>query len=164
MAYAYIPEANRKGKLSKKAQKLRLICYSLQSKGYRLINGDTKSLSVTALDAVRFLNDRWEAVSQQTIRNCWAKVGWKVEEVQEGGGNEQAPQPRQPQVVVQVPEGGVVVEEGDTHWRVHVDDEELQDVLQDEEAAAAFRNYVNVDTYVPVADDFNGFATPRPAH
>ena len=84
---------------------------------------------ITVLDAVRFLNDGWEAVSQQTIQNCWAKVGWKVEEVQEGGGNEQAPQPRQPQVVVQVPEGGVVVEEDDAHWRVHVDDEELQDVL-----------------------------------
>ena len=32
MAYAYIPDSNRKGKLSKKAEKLRFIGYSLQTK------------------------------------------------------------------------------------------------------------------------------------
>ena len=41
MAYAYIPDAIRDGKLSKKAQKLRFIGYSNQAKGYRLINEST---------------------------------------------------------------------------------------------------------------------------
>ena len=41
MAYAYIPDANRNGKLSRKAEKLRFIGYSLQTKGYRLIDKDT---------------------------------------------------------------------------------------------------------------------------
>jgi len=44
VAYAYIPDANRKGKLSKKAEKLHFIGYSLQTKGYRLI--DQKNLKV----------------------------------------------------------------------------------------------------------------------
>ena len=41
MAYAYIPDIHRNGKLSKKAEKLRFVGYSLQTKGYRLINEDT---------------------------------------------------------------------------------------------------------------------------
>ena len=41
MTYAYIPDANRNGKLSRKAEKLRFIGYSLQTKGYRLIDEDT---------------------------------------------------------------------------------------------------------------------------
>ena len=46
MAYAYIPDVNRKGKLSKKAEKLRFIGYSLQTKGYRLIHDDTAKIVV----------------------------------------------------------------------------------------------------------------------
>ena len=46
MAYAYIPDANRKGKLSKKAEKLRFIGYSLQTKGYRLIDEDTSKVII----------------------------------------------------------------------------------------------------------------------
>ncbi|KAL5499747.1 hypothetical protein EMCRGX_G011207 [Ephydatia muelleri] len=46
MAYAYIPDANRKDKLSKKAEKLRFIGYSLQTKAYRLINDDTGKIIV----------------------------------------------------------------------------------------------------------------------
>ena len=42
MAYAYIPDANRNGELSKKAEKLCFIGYSLQTnKEYRLIDEDT---------------------------------------------------------------------------------------------------------------------------
>ena len=41
MAYAYIPDSNRKGKLSKNAEKLCFIRYSLQTKGYRLIDENT---------------------------------------------------------------------------------------------------------------------------
>ena len=40
MAYAYILDANRNGKLSKKAERLPFIGYSLQMKGYRLIDED----------------------------------------------------------------------------------------------------------------------------
>ena len=46
MAYAYIPDVNRKGKLSKKAEKLRFIGYSLQTKGYRLIHDGTAKIVV----------------------------------------------------------------------------------------------------------------------
>eukprot|EP00731_Ephydatia_muelleri_P005270 Em0002g1446a len=46
MAYAYIRDANRKDKLSKKAEKLRFIGYSLQTKAYRLINDDTGKIIV----------------------------------------------------------------------------------------------------------------------
>eukprot|EP00731_Ephydatia_muelleri_P012155 Em0006g1049a len=46
MAYAYIPDTNRKDKLSKKAEKLRFIGYSLQTKAYRLINDDTGKIIV----------------------------------------------------------------------------------------------------------------------
>ena len=41
MAYAYVPDSNRKGKLSKKAERLRFIGYSLQTKGYCLIDENT---------------------------------------------------------------------------------------------------------------------------
>ena len=41
MCYAYIPEVNKKGKLSNKAEKLCFIGYSLQTKGYRLIDEST---------------------------------------------------------------------------------------------------------------------------
>ena len=37
MAYAYIPEANRKDKLSKKAEKLRFVGYSLQTKAIDIL-------------------------------------------------------------------------------------------------------------------------------
>ena len=46
MAYAYIPDANRKGKLSKKAGKLRFVGYSLQTKGYRLIDEGTSKVTI----------------------------------------------------------------------------------------------------------------------
>jgi transposase InsO family protein len=46
MAYTYIPDVNRKGKLSKKAEKLRFIGYSLQSKAYRLIDENTSKVYV----------------------------------------------------------------------------------------------------------------------
>ena len=38
MAYAYVLDNNRRGKLSKKDEKLRFIGYSHQTKGYRLID------------------------------------------------------------------------------------------------------------------------------
>ena len=47
MAYAaYIPEANRKDKLGKKAEKLCFVGYSLHTKGYRLISDDTGKIVV----------------------------------------------------------------------------------------------------------------------
>ena len=46
MAYAYAPDSNRKGKLSKKAEKLRLIGYNLQTKGYRLIDENTSRVII----------------------------------------------------------------------------------------------------------------------
>ena len=46
MAYAYIPDSNRKGKLSKKAEKLRFIGCSLQRKGYRLIDENTSKVII----------------------------------------------------------------------------------------------------------------------
>ena len=46
MCYAYIPDTNRKGKLSKKAEKLRFIGYSLKTKGYRLIDEGTSKVLV----------------------------------------------------------------------------------------------------------------------
>ena len=41
MAYAHIPESQRK-KLDKKSEKLRFVGYSIQSKGYRLLDGNQK--------------------------------------------------------------------------------------------------------------------------
>ena len=46
MCYAYIPDTNRKGKLSKKAEKLRFIGYSLKTKGYHLIDEGTSKVLV----------------------------------------------------------------------------------------------------------------------
>ena len=46
MAYAYIPDAIRDGKLSKKAQRLRFIGYSNQAKAYRLINESTSKVII----------------------------------------------------------------------------------------------------------------------
>ena len=46
MCYAYIPDTNRKGKLSKKAEKLCFIGYSLKTKGYRLIDEGTSKVLV----------------------------------------------------------------------------------------------------------------------
>ena len=46
MCYAYIPEVNKKGKLSNKAEKLRFIGYSLQTKGYCLIDESTSKVLV----------------------------------------------------------------------------------------------------------------------
>ena len=46
MCYAYIPEVNKKGKLSNKAEKLRFIGYSSQTKGYRLIDESTSKVLV----------------------------------------------------------------------------------------------------------------------
>ena len=46
MAYAYIPDSNRKGKLSKKAEKLCFIGHSLQTKEYRLIDENTSKVIV----------------------------------------------------------------------------------------------------------------------
>ena len=46
MCYAYIPEVSKKGKLSNKAEKLRFIGYSLQTKGYRLIDESTSKVLI----------------------------------------------------------------------------------------------------------------------
>ena len=46
MYYAYIPEVNKKGKLSNKTEKLHFIGYSLQTKGYRLIDESTSKVLV----------------------------------------------------------------------------------------------------------------------
>ena len=46
MRYAYISDTNRKGKLSKRAEKLRFIGYSLQTKGYRLLDERTSKVLV----------------------------------------------------------------------------------------------------------------------
>ena len=46
MCHAYIPEVNKKGKLSNKAEKLRFIGYSSQTKGYRLIDKSTSKVLV----------------------------------------------------------------------------------------------------------------------
>ena len=46
MAYAYIIEANRNDKLSKKAEKLHFVGYNLQTKAYRLISDDTGKITV----------------------------------------------------------------------------------------------------------------------
>ena len=46
MCYAYIPEVNKKGKLSNKAEKLRFIGYSSQTKGYYLIDESTSKVVV----------------------------------------------------------------------------------------------------------------------
>ena len=46
IAYAHIPEANRKDKLSKKAEKLHFVGYGLQTKAYRLISDDTGKIIV----------------------------------------------------------------------------------------------------------------------
>ena len=46
MCYAYIPEVNKKGKLSNKAEKLRFIGYSSQTKGCRLIDESTSKVLV----------------------------------------------------------------------------------------------------------------------
>ena len=46
MCYAYISDTNRKGKLSKRAEKLRFIGYSLQTKGYHLLDERTSKVLV----------------------------------------------------------------------------------------------------------------------
>ena len=46
MCYAYIPEVNKRGKLSNKAEKLRFIGYSLQTKGYHLFDKGTSKILV----------------------------------------------------------------------------------------------------------------------
>ena len=46
MCYAYIPEVNKKGKLSNKAEKLHFIGYSLQTKGYHLIDESASKVLV----------------------------------------------------------------------------------------------------------------------
>ena len=46
VCYAYIPEVNKRGKLSSKAEKLRFIGYSLQTKGYRLFDERTSKFLV----------------------------------------------------------------------------------------------------------------------
>ena len=44
--YTYIPEVNKKGKLSTKAEKLRFIRYDSQIKGYCLIDESTSKVLV----------------------------------------------------------------------------------------------------------------------
>ena len=46
MCYAYIPDTNKKGKLSKKADKWHFIGYSLQTMGYRLFDEGTSKVLV----------------------------------------------------------------------------------------------------------------------
>ena len=46
MCYAYIPDTNRKGKLSKKVDKQCFIGYSLQTKGYHLFDEGTSKVLV----------------------------------------------------------------------------------------------------------------------
>lgn len=45
MAYAHIPDVQRK-KLDKKAEKLHFVGYSIQSKGYRLLDEKTKNVMI----------------------------------------------------------------------------------------------------------------------
>ena len=45
IAYAHVPDAQRQ-KLDKKAKKFRFVGYSIQSKGYRLLDEDTKRVLV----------------------------------------------------------------------------------------------------------------------
>ena len=42
----YMSDSNRRGKLSKKAEKLRFIGYSHQTKGYRLIDKTTSTVVI----------------------------------------------------------------------------------------------------------------------
>ena len=46
MAYTYVPDSNRRGKLSKKAEKLRFIGYSHQTKQYCLIDETTSRVII----------------------------------------------------------------------------------------------------------------------
>ena len=46
MAYAYVPDSNRNGKLSKKAERLRFVGYNLQTKGYCLIDESTSKVII----------------------------------------------------------------------------------------------------------------------
>ena len=46
MAYTYMPDANRKGKLSKTAEKLCFIGNSLQTKGYCLIDENMSKIII----------------------------------------------------------------------------------------------------------------------
>ena len=46
MCYAYIPEVNKRGKLSNKVEKLCFIGNSLQTKGYRLFDERTSKILV----------------------------------------------------------------------------------------------------------------------
>ena len=46
MAYAYIPDAKRKRKLSQKAEKLSFVGCSLQTKGYHLIDEGTLKITI----------------------------------------------------------------------------------------------------------------------
>ena len=64
MCYAYIPEVNKKGKLSNKAEKLRFIGYSLQTKGYGLI--DESTLKVLGRRDVIFNESDFQCDSSKT--------------------------------------------------------------------------------------------------
>ena len=57
VAYAHIPDCQR-NKLDKKAEKFRFVGYSLNSKGYRLMNEKTTKV-VISRDVVFNKNDFW---------------------------------------------------------------------------------------------------------
>ena len=61
VAYVYIPDSNRNGKLSKKAERLRFVGYSLQTKGYHLIDESTSKVIIrrdVIFSEADFQNDR----------------------------------------------------------------------------------------------------------
>ena len=109
MGYAYIPDATRQGKLSGKARKLRFIGYSLQAKGYRLI--DETTLKVIIRRDVIFNEFDFESNSSTVkvnevnneiiVDEEKAPEGGQVQQPQESPLQQQSPRlsqlPQQPQ-------------------------------------------------------------------
>ena len=109
MGYAYIPDATRQGKLSSKARKLRFVGYSLQAKGYRLI--DETTLKVIIRRDVIFNEFDFESNSSTAkvnevndeiiVDEEKAPEGGQVQQPQESPLQQQSPRlsqlPQQPQ-------------------------------------------------------------------
>ncbi|KAL5515273.1 hypothetical protein EMCRGX_G000418 [Ephydatia muelleri] len=134
MAYAYIPDANRKDKLSKKAEKLRFIGYSLQTKAYRLINDDTGKIIVrrdvifnesdfqydsttgtVGAEGITFKRD--EVVIQEIPKEVeWPEQVQEVELEQEQQEQEDAEQSRYPRRMRIAPTRNHKASQ--RHWRV----------------------------------------------
>ena len=72
MAYAYVPDSNRRGEPSKKAEKLRFIGYSHQTKGYRLID-ETTSRVVICRDVI-FNESDFNKDRDSSSVNCFDDV------------------------------------------------------------------------------------------